>query len=418
MTTAYKQQTMAGCPEATTEGADRVITTRSGGAAAPEFRLARGLAGLGAIEGEWSRLLAGMPQGPHFFHQPQWFRAYVASLSERPDQVCFVTAYRDDELVAVIPLEFQALSLQSRLRPRVLGTIDHDEMQLSDFVLAPAHGQAELLAALFRWLDQSNELPWDALRLRKVPDFGHLASAASGFLPRWTQVLQHDSSAWFDTSRNFDHATRAISGTFKRNLRRLSRRAEQTASLRHESVSAAPALPAAFERFVAIEASGWKGSQGSASAIACSPTMLAFYRDLMDLFGASGQCVINLLWYGDEAVAGQFCLKSEGRLNVLKVGYSAAHASFAPGNLLLERVIRDACDDPAIDMLSLVNHPPWARNFKPNSTPVRSYVTPARSARGALLLSALLLKRAWSRWRQRSSAAQAEPAGSVDGDSD
>jgi hypothetical protein len=60
----------------------------------------------------------------------------------------------------------------------------------------------------------------------------------------------------------------------------------------------------------------------------------AFYQALVEEFGGSDACVINLLWHADAPVAGQLCLQIGTTLNILKVGFSEGHAKFAPGLLL------------------------------------------------------------------------------------
>lgn len=143
--------------------------------------------------------------------------------------------------------------------------------------------------------------------------------------------------------------------------------------------------------------------------------MLAFYRNLMLEFGARNACVINLLWHGEQVVAGQFCLEIGTTLSILKIGFSDAHSSFAPGNLLLDQTIRHACEDRRIAMVSLVNQPPWARVFKPMTLGVWSYCAPNWNALGTLVHTGLLLKRALEGRGQRSPVSgeplpSAEPA--------
>jgi hypothetical protein len=120
-------------------------------------------------------------------------------------------------------------------------------------------------------------------------------------------------------------------------------------------------------------------------------------------FGARQACVINLLWHGDRAVAGQFCVRVGTTLNILKVGFSEAHAKFAPGLLLLERVIHQACADSAVDVVHLVNRPLWAQFFKPHIAVVRCYFTPNWTVPGLLLHSALSLKHKWQARRNSTS---------------
>jgi hypothetical protein len=59
----------------------------------------------------------------------------------------------------------------------------------------------------------------------------------------------------------------------------------------------------------------------------------------------------------------------------------------------LERVLQQACADPGIDVLHLVNEPPWAKFFRPLVVGVWSYFAPNWSLRGLLVHLGLLLKR-------------------------
>jgi hypothetical protein len=353
------------------------------------FEMYQGLEGLESLAPAWTALVESMP-GARFVHFPEWYRAYLVSLESDPSRVWFIGAYRNQKLVGVFPLQFQKYVVKG-MQPRVFGTIDDDEMQSCDFVYRRIAENEELLNAFTQWLRTQRTIRWDELRLRKVREDSAIAHSARARLPKATIMLCHDGSGYFQTSGNYDLATESMSGTFKRNLRRLARRAEETAPLRIQSYRSKEELPRAFETFVDIEASGWKGE--SSSAIRCRPAMLAFYRAVVEQFSARDACVINVLWHGDRPVAGQFCLHIGATLNILKIGFSDEHASFAPGNLLLERTIRMACGERNVDIVSLVNNPSWARNFKPLTLGVWSYCAPNWSVRGAMIHFAVLAKR-------------------------
>jgi len=372
------------------------------------FKLFRGREGLEQLAPPWKDLADSLP-GARFVHYPQWYRAYITSLEPNPQLVQFVAAYRNEQLIGVLPLQFQS-NLTRWLRPRILGTIDHDEMQSSDFVFARTAENADLIYQLVAWLRRNNALSWHEMRLRKVRADSAIAHCMRAQSPKATIALCHDGSGYFNTNTTYDKATSEISGTFKRNLRRLARRAENDAPLRFESYRAKEQLEAAFATFVDIEASGWKGDAGSSSAIKCRPDMLAFYRTLVSEYGASGSCIINVLWQGDVPVAGQFCLKTGTTLNILKIGFSDAHSSFAPGNLLLERTLQRACDDPETEIVSLVNQPSWAARFRPLNIGVWSYCAPNWNLQGTAIHVGLLVKRALEgRNRSRTDTPDAQP---------
>jgi len=357
------------------------------------FQALRGLEGFERLAPAWRTFAQGMP-GARFNHFPEWYRAYLSSLETDPNRVWFIAAYRGAALAGIFPLHFQDVRAMT-FRPRVLGTIDDDQMQLSDFVFPQTVENEHLLYSLTQWLRTQRIFRWEELRLRRVSAESSIAYAARARLPQGTVPLQYDTSAYFNTAGTYEQATHAMTAKFKSNLRRRNRIAEETAPLRHQ-VYRREGLQQAFEIFLELEASGWKGEKGTSSAIRCQPAMLAFYTGLLREFCAWDACVINLLWHGDRAVAGQFCLQIGRTLYILKVGFSEAHSKFAPGLLLLERLLHHVCDDPDIDVLHLVNEPPWAAFFRPEIIGVWSYFAPNWSVRGFLVHMGLLAKR----WRE------------------
>jgi CelD/BcsL family acetyltransferase involved in cellulose biosynthesis len=340
---------------------------------------------------EWNRLAGSIPD-VRFLHLPCWYRAYLSSQQCDAADVWFVAAYRGSQLVAVFPLQIQSHQV-AFLKPRFLGTIEDDELQLSDFVFARTPDNASLFHDLTAWLRNDRPFSWDVLRLLNVPGDSSIAFAASARRPRGTLTERYHASAYFDTRGSYEQATSAMTSKFKSNLRRRNRLAESSGPLRFQSCRSQSDLEPAFQSFLDIEGSGWKGPTGTASAILCRPRVLAFYGAMVREFGARGECVINLLWHGDQPVAAQLGLHIGRTLHILKVGYRDENSIFAPGILLQERTLRHACEDATVDVLSMVNDPYWARSFRPQTVGVCVYCTPNWTLRGLLTIVGLLAKR-------------------------
>jgi CelD/BcsL family acetyltransferase involved in cellulose biosynthesis len=368
------------------------------------FRAYQGSQGLESLAPEWTVLAESIPDA-RFNHFPGWYRAHLASNRSDPESFWFLAAHRDQKLAAVFPLQFQSHRVKI-LRPKFLGTINDNELQLSDFVFARTASNANLLYEMTQWLRTQRAIRWDMLRLLKISEDSSFAYAARVRLPRATVARRYDGSAYFDTSGTYDQATRAMSSKFRSNLRRRTRLAENSGTLRFQSVRLRDQLDEAFNIFLDIEASGWKGPAGTSSAIRCQPGALAFYTALLREFGPRDECVINLLWHGEQAIAGQLGLRIGRTLHILKVGYRDVHSVLAPGILLQERTIRHACEDPGVDTLSMVNEPYWARSFKPLTVGVWLYYAPNWSVQGLLAHLGILVMR---QWKVRASA-RAEPA--------
>ena len=278
------------------------------------FQAHQGLPGLQRLIPDWTRLLESLP-GARFNHFPGWYRAYLASGEFDPAKVWFIAAYRDRELVAVCPLQFQSHRVPL-VQPRYLGTLEGNELQLSEFIFAPVTDNASVLYELTRWLRSQRTLRWDVLRLLKISDNSSLGFAAMMRSPSLTLAADYDASAYFDTRGTYDEATRAMTSKMRSNLRRRARLAVSEAPLRFESCRRPEEVSAAFETFLDIETSGWKGSGGDRSSIRCRPRVLAFYTEMVREFAARNECVINLLWHGEQAIAGQLRLH---------VGQNAVH---------------------------------------------------------------------------------------------
>jgi hypothetical protein len=371
---------------------------RSAGLAVKEeerllFRAYQGSQGLECLDREWLMLAESIPDA-RFNHFPGWYRAHLASNRSDPAGFWFLAAHRDQKLVAVFPLQFQSHRVKV-LRPTFLGTINDNELQLSDFVFARTASNATLLYEMTQWLRTQRVLRWDMLRMLKISEDSSFAYAARARLPRAMVGMRYDGSAFFDTSGTYEQATQAMSGKFRSNLRRRTRLAENSGTLRFQSVRQRDELDEAFNIFLDIEASGWKGPAGTSSAIRCQPGDLAFYTALLREFGARDECVINLLWHGEQAIAGQLGLRIGRTLHILKVGYRDVHSVLAPGILLQERTIRHACEDPGVDTLSMVNEPNWARSFKPLIVGVWLYSAPNWNVQGLLAHLGILIMRKW-----------------------
>jgi CelD/BcsL family acetyltransferase involved in cellulose biosynthesis len=356
-----------------------------------DFAAINGAQGLDRIAVEWRTLIEQIPSA-RFFQFPEWHLANLASMEPRPERVWFVSARQQGRLVGVLPLRQESRRIRG-IGVRTLCTITHPHATLADFAFACTSDGAELFRQFNRWIRQQRTIVWDELALEGIPDESAVAFAVRATPPMLLVEELQGESAYLPTRGGAEQALAAVSGSFKRNLRRLARRAEQSAPLTYRVVRDDSGLDDALEKFLDIEQSGWKGSDGTGSAIRLDPARQAFYQGLRRQFSRLGACRINLLEHGCHAVAAQFCLMSGQTLNILKIGFLESHAAFAPGNLVMESTIEHCCSEPSIRAMSFVTNPPWAHLWKPQMEPVRRYRTYNGSARGLMLYGLLTAKR-------------------------
>lgn len=374
------------------------------GAGRPERRILslRGRGGFEALSTQWDELLLRKAK-VRFFQHPDWYRALFASELADPDEFLFIALSDGPDLVGIFPLHIANIH-KLGMAIHTIGLCNHPHIPLADGIIDDSREWTGLIGSLVCWLQEARPVEWEVLMLDNIPgrsDCCRLLSAD----PASRIVRAVTGASDYLPTESDAAALGPVSGSFKRNLRRLTKRAEESAPLRHAVYDTLPELEQAFPLFLEVEASGWKGAGGIGTAIAQDGKLIGFYRGLMERFGARGQCLISLLRHGEKVVATQFGLLVGGTCNILKIGYREDYAWFAPGNLAMEQTIRWCCARPEVRELSFVTSPPWGHLWKPQRETVNSFRIFNPTLKGRLLSVGLHMKHEYDRRRQRPGAA-------------
>ena len=307
-----------------------------------------------AVAVPWSDLCDRAEAAPWL--RPEWFSAYL-STREPGAEAVLALAWQGDTLCGVLPMirestRFHGVPVRL-LRP--LG--DPNVAERYDLVADPACRSAAIATL---WEALRSFAGWDVLQLFDVPTDG----AAGSF-------LAHAERDGFQTARRaaepspfiplprdgrtLDDALTDTTAKFRANVRRRRRNLEKTG--RVELVRADRYDPAVFDAFLALEASGWKGKEGT--AIAANPELVARYRMLAQAAERGGYLSMYLLTCGGVPVAGHFGLTFHGRYAVPKLAYDETYHQYAPGHLLVYAVLEDlvARDIRELDFLGV--NMPW-----------------------------------------------------------
>ena len=125
-----------------------------------------------------------------------------------------------------------------------------------------------------------------------------------------------------------------------------------------ESVAAPGAATATFEEFLALEAAGWKGRDGT--AILSSPAISAFAREVVARRAADGGVRIDTLRLAGKPIAMVVSFLAGASAWTWKIAFDEAFARFSPGvQLMLELPQRLFAHGKIarIDSLAAANHP-------------------------------------------------------------
>jgi len=203
------------------------------------------------------------------------------------------------------------------------------QLQATPVLLA----DATILETLFAALPGA---PWTielyAIDPRYAPDFSRLT------LPQI--VTPHAYTIGIQPTANFtaywDNRPKKLTA----NLRRYFRRAEAESPPLHVSaLGDAAEMNAGVGRYGTLESAGWKGRAGT--AISCENQQGAFYGEMLGRFALTGQATVYELYVGEHLAASRLVIGNDHMVVCLKTAYDESMARFAPGRLLLYRLIEE-----------------------------------------------------------------------------
>ncbi|NLT36524.1 MAG: GNAT family N-acetyltransferase [Gaiellales bacterium] len=354
-----------------------------------QIREFRGRDGLLAVEASWKELLAGMAHA-ELCHDFKANLAYIDHLCHDPANFRCLTLADANAVVAVCPLEARS-DASLRFGLPVWGLPWHPHWQISGVVSANERVLHELIPAVTAYLRRS-------AGSRPLVVFGPLPADSPLWqgldrLPPSTYCL-HDSRAAdvFDCREPYDVLMARLTKHFRRNLRSHYKKLLSLDDVRLVTATDSADLATEFQAFMTVEASGWKGSSGTGSAILLHPELTAFYGDLAANLGREGRCQINSAYAEGRCIASQFCVRVSDEWAILKIGYDESYARVAPGLALLQAMLEQCCADPGTNRLSLVTDGSWQRDWQPDVVGMRQAHVAVKPLPGRSLVSLLRLR--------------------------
>ena len=325
----------------------------------------RGREGMERLADDWRRLYAAMPLRTGF-HAYETHLAYLEHLMAAPDKFRCIALTDGERLRAICPLEAR-LDRILGIPIRVWGMPLHPHFMLSDVIGPEDDARRELLPAVVALLRSKPE----GRRLLVVGPLPQESVVWNGLQRLSASRCSTDHTmpaSVFDCQLSFDELMARLSKHFRRNLRSHRNKLSAYRDARFASATGAEIM-AAFDVFLDLEASGWKGSSGAGSAIRLHPKVEAFYRTLASTLGGDGstdRCEINSLYADDRCLASHFCMHAGKEYAMLKIAYDEGAARLGPGLLLLERTLERCCADPAVKRLNLESDGSWQRDWHPD----------------------------------------------------
>jgi len=326
---------------------------------------------LAAWAEDWDRLATLAPQ-----RRPRLSHAWIAALLHHArdneaevsrdfgleptgDQWCCLFASRGNELLGVMPLVAVRRKALFGVQRRAAVPPHGPRETCGDLVLAPGPDGVLALAALVSIAAQTYPQPmW--LELDQVCDSSPTLAAVRRGVPGMRAVIEAVRPvSYLPIHGSFDEYLARLSKRFRKNLRRNRRQREQLAGLAFEYVEG-PAAWCELDRFVALEASGWKGRERS--AIGSSPGTLEYYQSLTRALSARGWLELGFLRAEGRLLAAEINVRFAGVMHGIKCAYDESFEDYSPGNILLERSVQRAFAS-GVDELNAGSDHPWTHSW-------------------------------------------------------
>jgi CelD/BcsL family acetyltransferase involved in cellulose biosynthesis len=219
--------------------------------------------------------------------------------------------------------------------PTVLEALPYNYAFLSSPVVDPAC-IGEVIAAFFTAIEESPLLP-------KVISL-HSLDAECPSYPAMTRELAVRSSfplILAESARPF--VTREFgvkrSGSTRKKLRQDWNRLSALGAVDVVNDRTPGAVLQAFETFLALENTSWKGAQGT--ALLSDVSDAAFVRRLMQGLAAEGNASVALLRVDGQAIAAQVLMYCGTTAYTWKTAFDAKYGKYSPGALLIDRITEE-----------------------------------------------------------------------------
>jgi CelD/BcsL family acetyltransferase involved in cellulose biosynthesis len=368
-----------------------------------EWRLVEKERGLEEVANAWRSL----HDGASLYARYEWHHAVVTRLL--PDRAAaYVQVLDGPRIVAIIPLFHDEAATPLLGRVRAASSGFHAHLPFFDFPVARDAPAAAVALALEQAL---REVPQQALVWRRLAEGGNALAVVRGLSNPRAGVLPWTRCTVIDTARTYDALLESVSKNLRANLRKAARKLQEAGAMRISRETGLPTDDAdararvrfAYETFLALEGSGWKGEGGTASAIALNASTRAFYAQLIDSASEAFLPEIAILWQGTQPLAAQFSLEVAGMKHVLKVGYDEQAKRLSPGHVLLAHIVEAACAS-GLQGVNLVIEQPWHDVWRPQRHETYAGVR-FRSRARAAVLNAYLAVKPWLRRPTRAPAA-------------
>jgi len=334
------------------------------------LEVSRGWAAMDRLAPAWDELAHAGTLSPTA--DSIWARCFCKAFCRNDEHVVLYSVYAGDRIVAVMPLKHCGRFLQSwesliigHHAPYWMFALDEDYPEATGLILDHLVKSSDKI--IFRWLRSSGPLRSALLR-----------AARSRSLVVWEKSAGGDTE--LTLLRSWEEFRRTLSKNLITDTERQIRRLQEQGDLRFETIEGGEELEKVLEECYRLEGLGWKGYSGT--TIVSSERTIRFYTELAKTASQSGRFALYTLRLNNQLIAFDYCLRAQGHINGLKVGYHPQLARYSPGNVLRYHVLRREIEKSEIHTYHLGRPEPWKMRWCKRVEPLVHVQIYPRTVRG------------------------------------
>ena len=324
------------------------------------IKTARELNELYEHEKAWKRLLLECPgSGPT--QSFGWVQAFFKHKLEKNARWICLFAYENQKLVAVYPLIY----LRKKRLPGIIMQFfsmpfDSNHTVRADGLILP--GYESLLVSLINYLRISLKV-FPFIFLKGIPHCSATAKS-SDFCKKHISSIKKEAGHEdiIKLKDDFPAYLSGLNSKFRREINRQRRKLEDKYKINYHIREKKANDTDSFETFVEIEDSGWKGDMGT--SIKKKSGDYELFEEGVKEFNETGLLEWSFLDADRCKISSQLIININEVLYLWKIGYRENYSIYAPGNLLIYKLLEKSFHDKTISEINFMSERMWLNPWK------------------------------------------------------
>jgi CelD/BcsL family acetyltransferase involved in cellulose biosynthesis len=288
-----------------------------------------------------------------------WVSSYFEHYVKADESWICLFAYKDSELVGVLPL---VVSPRYFLGFKVVLLLTRSSTQSCSIDILAKQGLENVVIPTLINAATKYYPNLIGIRLERIPE-NSPTIAALEHIADVNLIKEFDSvGAYLKITGSFEEYRANLSSNFRSNLNKAAKKLHQLTGVKTTLLQGSKADVKYLSELIDVEIKSWKGTTGT--AICDSLTDILFYKNLTPRLLEADFLEWHILEAEGKIIAINLGVRLKRSILVWKLAYDPNYSKCSPGSILMEQVVKSACESDDIDEINLMTDHAWYDNWK------------------------------------------------------